>query len=150
MKAFGKDISLSLKPTEGLLRGNHLPMWTVTKNASQPDGLRYEKVTNVSFPYTSWKFIFNFIFFSPLSLSKRKKLIFYSIFPHIFCLRVFKNEKHESENQINAKLCRIALKFSSSISKYILILSFSIYPRPRPQYKFPFLSSCHSTFNETR
>lgn len=54
----------------------------------------------------------------------------------------------ESENQINAKLCRIALKFSSSISKYILILSFSIYPRPRPQYKFPFLSSCHSTFNE--
>lgn len=53
LKAFGKDISLSLKPTEGLLRGNHLPMWTVTKNASQPDGLRYEKVTNVSFPYTS-------------------------------------------------------------------------------------------------
>ncbi|XP_012350165.1 A disintegrin and metalloproteinase with thrombospondin motifs 8 isoform X2 [Apis florea] len=46
LKAFGKDISLSLKPTEGLLRGNRLPMWTVTKNASQPDGLRYEKVTN--------------------------------------------------------------------------------------------------------
>ncbi|XP_076748772.1 sol narae metalloprotease isoform X2 [Xylocopa sonorina] len=46
LKAFGKDISLSLKPTEGLLTANHLPMWTVTKNASQPDGLRYEKVTD--------------------------------------------------------------------------------------------------------
>ncbi|XP_076385254.1 sol narae metalloprotease isoform X1 [Megachile rotundata] len=46
LKAFGKDISLSLKPTEGLLAANHLPMWTVTKNASQPDGLHYEKVTD--------------------------------------------------------------------------------------------------------
>ncbi|XP_060814898.1 A disintegrin and metalloproteinase with thrombospondin motifs like isoform X1 [Bombus pascuorum] len=46
LKAFGKDISLSLKPTEGLLSANHLPMWTVTKNASQPGGLHYEKVTN--------------------------------------------------------------------------------------------------------
>ncbi|XP_050575775.1 A disintegrin and metalloproteinase with thrombospondin motifs 4 isoform X2 [Bombus affinis] len=46
LKAFGKDISLSLKPTEGLLTANHLPMWTVTKNASQPGGLHYEKVTN--------------------------------------------------------------------------------------------------------
>lgn len=96
LKAFGKDISLSLKPTEGLLRGNHLPMWTVTKNASQPDGLRYEKVTNVSFPHTLRKIIFNFIFFfSPLFLEK--KLIFYSIFPHIFCLRVFKNEKKTNQ-----------------------------------------------------
>nr|XP_034189867.1 A disintegrin and metalloproteinase with thrombospondin motifs 1 isoform X1 [Osmia lignaria]XP_034189868.1 A disintegrin and metalloproteinase with thrombospondin motifs 1 isoform X1 [Osmia lignaria]XP_034189869.1 A disintegrin and metalloproteinase with thrombospondin motifs 1 isoform X1 [Osmia lignaria]XP_034189870.1 A disintegrin and metalloproteinase with thrombospondin motifs 1 isoform X1 [Osmia lignaria]XP_034189871.1 A disintegrin and metalloproteinase with thrombospondin motifs 1 iso len=46
LKAFGKDISLSLKPTEGLFAADHLPMWTVTKNASQPDGLRYEKVTD--------------------------------------------------------------------------------------------------------
>ncbi|XP_017762421.1 PREDICTED: A disintegrin and metalloproteinase with thrombospondin motifs 8 isoform X1 [Eufriesea mexicana] len=46
LKAFGKDISLSLKLTEGLLTANHLPMWTVTKNSSQPDGLRYEKVTD--------------------------------------------------------------------------------------------------------
>lgn len=50
LKAFGKDINLSLKPTEGLLTVNHLPMWTVTKNSSQPDGLNYEKVTNVSSP----------------------------------------------------------------------------------------------------
>ncbi|XP_053976913.1 A disintegrin and metalloproteinase with thrombospondin motifs 8 isoform X2 [Hylaeus volcanicus] len=47
LKAFGKDISLSLKPTDGLLTANRLPMWTVTKNASQPDGLHYEKVTDV-------------------------------------------------------------------------------------------------------
>ncbi|XP_017882683.1 A disintegrin and metalloproteinase with thrombospondin motifs 8 isoform X2 [Ceratina calcarata] len=46
LKAFGRDISLSLKPTEGLLTANHLPMWTVTKNVSQPDGLHYEKVTD--------------------------------------------------------------------------------------------------------
>lgn len=113
LKAFGKDISLSLKPTEGLLRGNRLPMWTVTKNASQPDGLRYEKVTNVSFPHTSRK---------NLSLSRKKNIIFYSIFvkiPTSFGLRVFKSEKHESENQINAKLCRIALKSSSSIFQNI-------------------------------
>ena len=47
LKAFGKDISLSLKRTEGLLTANHLPMWTVTKNTSQPDGLYYEKVTDI-------------------------------------------------------------------------------------------------------
>ncbi|XP_076670170.1 sol narae metalloprotease isoform X5 [Andrena cerasifolii] len=46
LKAFGKDISLSLKRTEGLLTAKHLPMWTVTKNTSQPDGLYYEKVTD--------------------------------------------------------------------------------------------------------
>ncbi|XP_020285181.1 A disintegrin and metalloproteinase with thrombospondin motifs 8-like isoform X2 [Pseudomyrmex gracilis] len=46
LKAFGKDISLSLKPTEGLLTVNSLPMWTVVRNASQPDGLRYERVKN--------------------------------------------------------------------------------------------------------
>ncbi|XP_076249107.1 sol narae metalloprotease isoform X1 [Calliopsis andreniformis] len=46
LKAFGKDISLSLKRTEGLLTVNHLPMWTVTKNASQPGGLHYEKVVD--------------------------------------------------------------------------------------------------------
>ncbi|XP_031846200.1 sol narae metalloprotease isoform X2 [Nomia melanderi] len=44
LKAFGKDIGLSLKLTEGLLTAN-LPMWVVTKNTSQPDGLHYEKVT---------------------------------------------------------------------------------------------------------
>lgn len=48
LKAFGKDISLSLKPTEGLLTANSLPMWTVTRNTSQPDGLHYERVKNVS------------------------------------------------------------------------------------------------------
>ncbi|XP_077255761.1 sol narae metalloprotease isoform X1 [Temnothorax americanus] len=47
LKAFGKDISLSLKPTEGLLTANSLPMWIVTRNASQPDGLRYERVKDV-------------------------------------------------------------------------------------------------------
>ncbi|KAL0123323.1 hypothetical protein PUN28_005687 [Cardiocondyla obscurior] len=47
LRAFGKDISLSLKPTEGLLTANSLPMWTVTRNASQPDGLRYERVKDV-------------------------------------------------------------------------------------------------------
>ncbi|XP_011690230.1 PREDICTED: A disintegrin and metalloproteinase with thrombospondin motifs 8 isoform X2 [Wasmannia auropunctata] len=47
LKAFGKDISLSLKPTEGLLTANSLPMWTVTRNASQPDGLHYERVKDV-------------------------------------------------------------------------------------------------------
>ncbi|XP_076298212.1 sol narae metalloprotease isoform X1 [Lasioglossum baleicum] len=44
LKAFGKDIGLSLKLTEGLVPAN-LPMWTVTRNTSQPDGLHYEKVT---------------------------------------------------------------------------------------------------------
>jgi hypothetical protein len=48
LRAFGKDISLSLKLTEGLLTANSLPMWTVTKNASQPDGLHYERVKDVS------------------------------------------------------------------------------------------------------
>lgn len=48
LKAFGKDISLSLKPTEGLLTANSLPMWTVTRNTSQPDGLHYERVKDVS------------------------------------------------------------------------------------------------------
>lgn len=48
LKAFGKDISLSLKPTEGLLTANNLPMWTVTRNESQPDGLHYERVNEVS------------------------------------------------------------------------------------------------------
>lgn len=48
LRAFGKDISLSLKPTEGLLTANSLPMWTVTKNASQPDGLHYERIKDVS------------------------------------------------------------------------------------------------------
>jgi hypothetical protein len=47
LKAFGKDINLSLKPTEGLLTVNSLPMWTVTRNASQPDGLHYERVKNM-------------------------------------------------------------------------------------------------------
>ncbi|XP_032665385.1 A disintegrin and metalloproteinase with thrombospondin motifs 1-like isoform X2 [Odontomachus brunneus] len=47
LKAFGKDINLSLKPTEGLLTANSLPMWTVTRNASQPDGLHYERVKDV-------------------------------------------------------------------------------------------------------
>ncbi|XP_011647138.1 A disintegrin and metalloproteinase with thrombospondin motifs 1 isoform X1 [Pogonomyrmex barbatus] len=47
LKAFGKDISLSLKPTEGLLTANSLPMWTVTRNTSQPDGLHYERVKDV-------------------------------------------------------------------------------------------------------
>lgn len=62
LKAFGKDISLSLKPTEGLLTANHLPMWTVTKNASQPGGLHYEKVKNVSFQRASRK---NHFYFPP-------------------------------------------------------------------------------------
>ncbi|XP_043685372.1 A disintegrin and metalloproteinase with thrombospondin motifs 18 isoform X3 [Vespula pensylvanica] len=44
LKAFGSDISLMLKPTRGLLSPNQLPMWTVTKNDSHPDGLRYERV----------------------------------------------------------------------------------------------------------
>ncbi|XP_015184017.1 PREDICTED: A disintegrin and metalloproteinase with thrombospondin motifs 16 isoform X1 [Polistes dominula] len=44
LKAFGSDISLSLKPTKGLLSPNQLPMWTVTKNDSHPDGLLYERV----------------------------------------------------------------------------------------------------------
>ncbi|XP_067215398.1 A disintegrin and metalloproteinase with thrombospondin motifs like isoform X2 [Linepithema humile] len=48
LRAFGKDISLSLKPTEGLLTANSLPMWTVTKNTSQPDGLHYERVKDVN------------------------------------------------------------------------------------------------------
>ncbi|KAH0954744.1 hypothetical protein HN011_007971 [Eciton burchellii] len=48
LKAFGKDISLSLKPTEGLLTINNLPMWTVTRNASQPDGLHYERVKDIN------------------------------------------------------------------------------------------------------
>ena len=48
LKAFGKDISLSLKPTKGLLTANSLPMWIVTRNASQPDGLHYERVKDVS------------------------------------------------------------------------------------------------------
>ncbi|XP_018364184.1 PREDICTED: A disintegrin and metalloproteinase with thrombospondin motifs 8 isoform X2 [Trachymyrmex cornetzi] len=47
LKAFGKDISLSLKSTEGLLTANSLPMWIVTRNASQPDGLHYERVKDV-------------------------------------------------------------------------------------------------------
>ncbi|XP_070154576.1 A disintegrin and metalloproteinase with thrombospondin motifs like isoform X2 [Polyergus mexicanus] len=47
LKAFGKDISLSLKPTKGLLTANSLPMWTVTRNTSQPDGLHYERVKNI-------------------------------------------------------------------------------------------------------
>ncbi|XP_012535503.1 A disintegrin and metalloproteinase with thrombospondin motifs 8 isoform X2 [Monomorium pharaonis] len=47
LKAFGKDIRLSLKPTEGLLTVNSLPMWTVTRNTSQPDGLHYERLKNV-------------------------------------------------------------------------------------------------------
>ncbi|XP_012283830.1 A disintegrin and metalloproteinase with thrombospondin motifs 8 isoform X2 [Orussus abietinus] len=48
LKAFGKDFNLSLKPTEGLLSVNHLPMWTVTKNASRPDGLHYEDLPEAS------------------------------------------------------------------------------------------------------
>ncbi|XP_072743413.1 A disintegrin and metalloproteinase with thrombospondin motifs like isoform X2 [Anoplolepis gracilipes] len=47
LKAFGKDISLSLKPTKGLLTANSLPMWTVTRNTSQPDGLHYERIKDV-------------------------------------------------------------------------------------------------------
>ncbi|KAK2581898.1 hypothetical protein KPH14_002355 [Odynerus spinipes] len=47
LKAFGTDISLSLKPTRGLLSPNQLPMWTVTKNDSHPDGLSYERVLEV-------------------------------------------------------------------------------------------------------
>ncbi|XP_066590297.1 A disintegrin and metalloproteinase with thrombospondin motifs like isoform X2 [Prorops nasuta] len=44
LKAFGEDINLNLKPTKRLWAGNHLPMWTVTKNSSNPDGLHYERV----------------------------------------------------------------------------------------------------------
>ncbi|KAG5323419.1 VMP03 metalloproteinase, partial [Pseudoatta argentina] len=47
LKAFGKDISLSLKPTEGLLTANSLPMWIVTRDSSQPDGLHYERVKDI-------------------------------------------------------------------------------------------------------
>ena len=48
LKAFGKNFNLSLKPTENLWSGEHLRMWTVTRNNSQPDGLHYEKVLEVS------------------------------------------------------------------------------------------------------
>lgn len=61
LKAFGKDISLSLKPTEGLLTANSLPMWTVTRNASQPDGLHYERVKDVSDLLSAHCFFFSII-----------------------------------------------------------------------------------------
>lgn len=48
LKAFGQNINLSLKPTKGLLSsGNHISMWTVTRNNSSPDGLDYEQVPEV-------------------------------------------------------------------------------------------------------
>ncbi|XP_033224617.1 A disintegrin and metalloproteinase with thrombospondin motifs 8-like isoform X2 [Belonocnema kinseyi] len=48
LKAFGKNFNLSLKPTERLWSGEHLSMWTVNRNNSQPDGLHYEKVPESS------------------------------------------------------------------------------------------------------
>ncbi|XP_043278155.1 A disintegrin and metalloproteinase with thrombospondin motifs 18 isoform X2 [Venturia canescens] len=49
LKAFGKDYKLSLKPTKGLFKSNkHVPMWTVTRNDSNPDGLYYEEVEEAS------------------------------------------------------------------------------------------------------
>ncbi|XP_053598872.1 venom metalloproteinase 3 isoform X3 [Microplitis demolitor] len=49
LKAFGQNINLSLKPTKGLLSsGNHISMWTVTRNNSSPDGLDYEQVPEAS------------------------------------------------------------------------------------------------------
>lgn len=48
LKAFGRDFHLSLEPTERLWSGEHLPMLTVTRNDSQPNGLDYEIVPEVS------------------------------------------------------------------------------------------------------
>lgn len=48
LKAFGKDFHLSLEPTEKLWSGDHLSMWTVTRNDSQPNGLDYEIVPETS------------------------------------------------------------------------------------------------------
>lgn len=48
LKAFGKNFNLSLKPTAGLLpKGNHISMWTVSRNYSSPNGLYYEEVPEV-------------------------------------------------------------------------------------------------------
>ncbi|XP_024936869.1 uncharacterized protein LOC107263651 isoform X3 [Cephus cinctus] len=48
LKAFGKDINLYLQPTDGLFSRKQLPMWTVTRNASLPDGLHYDDVPEAS------------------------------------------------------------------------------------------------------
>ncbi|XP_015113594.1 A disintegrin and metalloproteinase with thrombospondin motifs 16 isoform X1 [Diachasma alloeum] len=45
LRAFGENYNLSLKSTKGLLKpGKHVSMWTVSRNASSPDGLDYEEV----------------------------------------------------------------------------------------------------------
>ncbi|KAJ8680509.1 hypothetical protein QAD02_016296, partial [Eretmocerus hayati] len=48
LKAFGKDYNLSLKPNKGLWSGEHLRMWTVSRNDSDLDGLRYDRVEDGS------------------------------------------------------------------------------------------------------
>ncbi|XP_046412355.1 A disintegrin and metalloproteinase with thrombospondin motifs 8 isoform X2 [Neodiprion fabricii] len=48
LQAFGKNYNLSLKPTRGLLPAKDLPIWTVEKNSSQPDGLHYVDVSEGS------------------------------------------------------------------------------------------------------
>ncbi|XP_014205080.1 A disintegrin and metalloproteinase with thrombospondin motifs 8-like isoform X2 [Copidosoma floridanum] len=44
LNAFGKYYGLYLKPNDGLVSGNSLRMWTVERNNSLPDGLRYERI----------------------------------------------------------------------------------------------------------
>ncbi|XP_058796907.1 A disintegrin and metalloproteinase with thrombospondin motifs like isoform X2 [Phymastichus coffea] len=44
LKAFGTDYNFSLKPNNGLWKGEHVAMWTVERNDSQADGLRYERI----------------------------------------------------------------------------------------------------------
>ncbi|XP_011305157.1 A disintegrin and metalloproteinase with thrombospondin motifs 1 [Fopius arisanus] len=45
LRAFGKNYNLSLESTKGLLKPEkHVPMWTVSRNTSSPDGLEYEEV----------------------------------------------------------------------------------------------------------
>lgn len=48
LKAFGQDYNLHLKPNDGHVTGKNVPMYIVEKNSTEPDGLRYEKISEVS------------------------------------------------------------------------------------------------------
>ena len=48
LKVFGSDLRLYLEPTEGILAGSKMKMWTAAPDKSAPNGIKYELIPNVS------------------------------------------------------------------------------------------------------
>lgn len=49
LKAFNESVRLYLNPTEGILASENTPVWTVTSDPEEPEGLLYKQVPSVRY-----------------------------------------------------------------------------------------------------